>query len=71
MAADLFRLAVHLAGDSAFAATARSHGIGRLKSIPDSKKNGKDNAIWALFDRPDDRATIRFIGRNPKQRKRR
>ena len=37
--------------------------VGRLKWIPDSPYTGKDNAAWHLFDRPDDRATIRFIGR--------
>jgi hypothetical protein len=37
--------------------------VGRLKWIPDSPYTGKDNAAWHLFDRPDDRVTIRFIGR--------
>jgi hypothetical protein len=37
--------------------------VGRLKWIPGSPYTGKDNAAWHLFDRPDDRATIRFIGR--------
>ena len=39
--------------------------IGRQKWITGSKTVGYDNCCWALFDRPDDRATIRFIGRNP------
>ncbi len=46
-------------------------GIGRLKWIPDSKDIAKDNSIWALFDRPDDRATIRFIGRKTHSSRRR
>jgi hypothetical protein len=37
--------------------------VGRLKWIPGSPHTGKDNVAWHLFDRHDDRATIRFIGR--------
>jgi hypothetical protein len=37
--------------------------VGRLKWIPGSPHTGKDNVAWILFDRPDDRANIRFIGR--------
>ena len=37
--------------------------VGRLKWIPNSPYTGKDNCAWLLFDRPDDRASIRFIGR--------
>lgn len=37
--------------------------IGRVKWIPDSKMTGKDNCMWALFDKPDlNRITI-FRGR--------
>ena len=37
--------------------------VGHLKRIPGSPHTGKDNAIRTLWSRPDDRATVRFIGR--------
>jgi hypothetical protein len=38
--------------------------IGRVRWIPDSPYDGKDNATWCLFDRPRaDGCAIRFFGR--------
>jgi hypothetical protein len=40
--------------------------IGRVRWIPDSPYDGKDNCAWHLFDRPrpGERAAIHFIGRS-------
>ena len=37
--------------------------IGRVRWIPDSKHDGKDNACWCQFGRPDPHAATRFFGR--------
>jgi hypothetical protein len=37
--------------------------IGRVRWIPDSPYDGKDNAVWTLFDQPDSGAATRFVGR--------
>jgi hypothetical protein len=37
--------------------------VGRLKWIPGSPFTSKDSCVWLLFDRPDPKTTIRFIGR--------
>jgi hypothetical protein len=42
--------------------------VGRARWIPDSRFTGKDNACWLLFDRPDTRAEIVFIGRESRTR---
>jgi hypothetical protein len=39
--------------------------IGRVKWIPNSPYTGKDNCAWILFERPDDKRAIRFVGRRP------
>jgi hypothetical protein len=39
--------------------------IGRVRWIPDSLYDGKDNSAWMLFDRPSDRLPV-FAGRTPK-----
>lgn len=36
--------------------------VGRLRWIPDTKMDGKDNCAWYLFDVPSDEPTV-FIGR--------
>lgn len=36
--------------------------VGRVKWIPDSKTQGKDNCAWYLFDKPSDKDII-FYGR--------
>jgi hypothetical protein len=38
--------------------------IGRVKWIANSPFTGKDNCIWAMFERPSAWATTRFVGRN-------
>jgi hypothetical protein len=37
--------------------------VGRVRWIPDSPYDGKDNCAWHLFDRPRPDRTTRFIGR--------
>jgi hypothetical protein len=37
--------------------------IGRVRWIPDSKHDGKDNACWLRFSHPDPHAASRFFGR--------
>jgi hypothetical protein len=41
--------------------------VGRVRWIENSKFTSKDNAIWALFDRPNPWATTRFVGRQEGQ----
>jgi hypothetical protein len=40
--------------------------VGRVRWIG-SPFVGKDNAIWALFERPSAWATVRFVGRLARQ----
>jgi hypothetical protein len=35
----------------------------RVRWIPNSPHDGKDNAVWTLFDQPDPGAATRFVGR--------
>ena len=40
--------------------------VGRVRWIPDSPYDGKDNCCWHLFERPSAWATTRFVGRMPR-----
>ena len=42
--------------------------VGRVRWIPGSPYDGKDNCCWHLFERPSAWATTRFIGRMPRER---
>jgi hypothetical protein len=41
--------------------------VGRVRWIPGSPYDGKDNCCWHLFERPSVWATTRFIGRMPRE----
>jgi hypothetical protein len=41
--------------------------IGRVQWIAGSEHSGMENAAWLLFDRPSPWATIRLIGRAPRE----
>jgi hypothetical protein len=45
--------------------------VGRVRWIPGSPYDGKDNCAWHLFDRPqpDGQAAIRFVGRTDSTRR--
>jgi hypothetical protein len=41
--------------------------IGRVRWIPNSPYDGKDDACWLLFEHPSAWAQTRFIGRQPRE----